>query len=533
MSEFKDFRFGTDARAALLRGVKILSDAVKVTLGPQGMNVVIEQPGAPPLVTKDGVTVAKSINLRDKFENLGAQIIKEAASNSCDIAGDGTTTSTVLASSMFEEGMKVLTGGNQFSDFRLGMADAVESVMSEIDALVSQVKTYDETVAVGTISANGEKKIGELLAQAYQRVGLDGVVTVEEGKGFTTELDVTEGTEIDRGYISPYFVTDSEKMSCTLDNPVIWITNRKVSTARDIMPLLERVHGQGKPLLIVADDVEGEALQTLVMNKNRGILSCCVIRPPEFGDARAQAILDLCAIVGSDLDLEASPERLRSCKLGSARKVIVYRNRSVLIEPAGDKDSIAQRSEKIKEVESLPNISDNERSVLARRRARLAGAIAVIRVGGATESELRERKDRVEDALHAVSAALKNGIVPGGGTALLQASKKLKKLRGNSSYLAGVKVIENSCKEPIRNIAKNAGISGDNVVEKSLRQKPGFGFDANRLRWVNMVEAGIIDPALVVKSSLEHAASSAIMLLSVGASIASDESNNVNEEKLS
>jgi chaperonin GroEL len=431
---------------------------------------------------------------------------------------------------MFEEGMKLLSSGHQFSEFRLGVADAVEMVMAGVDSLVTQVSTYDETVAVGTISANGEKRIGELLAQAYQKVGLDGVVTVEDGRGFTTELDVTEGTELDRGYISPYFVTDSEKMSCTMENPLIWVTNRKVSTAREIMPLLERVHGQGKPLLIIADDVEGEALQTLVMNKNRGILSCCVIRPPEFGDARAQAILDLCAIVGSDLDLESTPDRLRTCSLGSAKKVVVHRNRTVLIGPSGDPASIAQRSEKIKEVESQPNITDNERSVLARRRARLAGAIAVIRVGGSTEAELKERRDRVEDALHAVSAALRNGIVPGGGTALLQASKRLKKLKGSPSYLAGVKVVEISCREPVRNIAKNAGVSGDTVVEKCLRQKPGFGFDANRLRWVKMVDEGIIDPALVVKSSLEHASSSAIMLLSVGASIASDDSTSQNEE---
>lgn len=522
MNDYRDFKFGDEGRRALLKGARTLADAVKVTLGPGGMNVVIEQVGGPPVVTKDGVTVARAVNLRGKYENLGAQIIKEAASRACEIAGDGTTTATVLTHSLFEAGMRLLSAGHSYAEVKRGMTDAVDEVLGSLPTLSRPVETSEDLISVGTISANGERTIGELIAEAYEKVGRDGIIAVEEAKGFNTFLEVTEGTEIDRGYVSPYFVTDTERMTATLENPLILITNKKVSTTKEILPILEKAHSTKRPLLIVADDVEGEALQTLFMNKTKGVLQVCVIRPPEFGDGRVHALEDLAALLSAKFEPEAQLDKLRLEDLGACKKVVVERTKTVIVSPNCNPERIESRLNAIKELEGNPALTEGERDLLRRRKKRLAGAVAVIRVGGATESEMLERRDRVDDALHAVQAAIEGGIVPGGGTALIHASKS-KKPRGNESYKAGYNAVIDSCSAPLRAIVTNCGLNGDTVVERARRQKPGFGFNAATHRWVNLIEEGVIDPLKVVRSSLEHAASAATILLSVGAAIVTDD----------
>ena len=522
MSDYKDFKFGEDGRRALLKGARTLSDAVKVTLGPGGMNVVIEQVGGPPVVTKDGVTVARAVNLRGKYENLGAQIIKEAASRACEIAGDGTTTATVLTHALFESGMRLLSAGHSYAEVKQGMSTAVSEVLDSLPSLSRPVQTKEDLVSVGTISANGERTIGELLAEAFERVGHDGIITVEEAKGFNTYLEVTEGTEIDRGYISPYFVTDSERMIATLENPLILVTNKKITTTKEILPILEKAHSTSRPILIVADDVEGEALQTLFMNKTKGVLQVCVIRPPEFGEGRVHALEDLAALLNAKFEPEAQLDKLRIEDMGSCKKVVVSRTKTVIVSPRGNVERIESRMSAIKELETNPALTEGERDLLQRRKKRLAGAVAVIRVGGATESEMLERRDRVDDALHAVQAAIEGGVVPGGGTALIHASKG-KKPKGSESYKAGYNAVLESCSAPLRVIVTNCGLNGDTVVERAKRQKPGFGFNAVTHKWVSLVDEGVIDPLKVVRSSLEHAASAAIILLSVGAAIVTDE----------
>jgi chaperonin GroEL len=528
-NDFKHFKFGEDSRRALLEGATILAKAVGVTLGPGGMNVVIEQEGAPPIVTKDGVTVARSVNLRGKYQNLGAQIIKEAASRACEVAGDGTTTATVLTHSLFESGMRLLSSGHSYVDVRRGITDAVNHTLQSLPALSRPVDSREDLVSVGTISANGERNIGELIAEAFDRVGRDGIIAVEEAKGFNTFLEVTEGTEIDRGYVSPYFVTDTERMVAVLENPIVLVTNKKISTTKEIVPAMERAHSLRRPLLIVADDVEGEALQTIFMNKTKGIIQACVIRPPEFGDGRIHALEDLASLLGARFEPEISLEKVTSEHFGSCKRAVVSRSKTIIVNPQGSQEKVAARIAAIREIEENPALTDGEKDLLRRRKKRLAGAVAVIRVGGATESEMLERRDRVDDALHAVQAAIECGIVPGGGTALIHASKG-KIPQGNDSYKAAYAAAQECFTSPLRAIISNCGLNDDTIVEKVRRQKPGIGFNAATHSWVNLLDTGVIDPLKVVKSSLEHSHSASIMLLSVGAAIVTDTTRDDEEE---
>jgi len=530
MNDFKEFKFGEDSRRALLQGARTLADAVKVTLGPGGMNVVIEQPGGPPIVTKDGVTVARAVNLRGKYENLGAQIIKEAASRACEIAGDGTTTATVLTHALFESGMRLLSAGHSYAEVKRGMSHAVEDVLEALPSLARPIDSRDDLISVGTISANGERSIGELIAQAFDHVGREGIISVEEAKGFNTYLEVTEGTEIDRGYVSPYFVTNSERMTAALDNPLVLITNRKVTTTKEILPILEKAHSTKRPLLIVADDVEGEAMQTLFMNKSKGVIQACVIRPPEFGEGRVHALEDLAALLGGKFEPEAPLDKLRIEDFGTCKRVVVGRTKTVIVSPAGSPELVAGRVAAIRAAEESPDLTEGERDLLSRRKKRLAGAVAVIRVGGATESEMMERRDRVDDALHAVQAAIEGGVVPGGGTALIHAAKG-KRRRGSESYKAAYAAAIDACASPLRAIASNCGLNGDTIVDRARRQKPGWGFNASSHKWVNLIEEGVIDPLKVVRSSLEHSASASTILLSVGAAVVADETNSESDEE--
>lgn len=525
----KIVEFDNDARRHLFVGVKTLSDAVKVTLGPRGNNVVIEQPGGPPLVTKDGVTVAKSINLKDKFANLGAQIVKEAAGRACDVAGDGTTTATVLTYTIFSEGLRLLSAGFSPLDMRRGIEDSVQVILSEVKGMGKSVSSDEDVENVGTISANGEREIGRLLTQALNLVGREGVVTVEEAKGYATSLSVTEGAEIDRGYISPYFVTDQDKLTCDLKDPLVLVTNKKISAMREIVPLLEKVLGTGRPLLIVADDVEGEALQGLVMNKAKGILNVCVIRGPEFGDSRVPALEDLATLLGCEVFIGGEKElaALEVTNLGTCKRAQVSRAASVIVQPAGDKSKVEARIASLRESLNDPTYDDHRIEVTKRRIARLSGAVAVIRVGGATELEVKERRDRVDDALHATRAAIESGILPGGGTSIAQATRALRKTgRGKSeSYRAGVDVVRKACLAPIRQILENSGVQQDVIVERILKEELGVGFDASNLEWCNLYDRGIIDPVKVIVSSVEHAVSAGLLLLSVGAAIVEDPTN--------
>ena len=522
----KIVEFDNDARRHLLIGVKTLADAVKVTLGPRGNNVVIEQPGAPPLVTKDGVTVAKSINLKDKFANLGAQIVKEAAGRACDVAGDGTTTATVLTHSIFSEGLKLLSAGFSSLDMRRGIEDSIEVVLSEVKGMGKDVSSDEEIENVGTISANGEREIGRLLTQAIGLVGREGVVTVEEAKGYSTSLAVTEGAEIDRGYISPYFVTDHDKLVCELKEPLVLVTNKKISAMREIVPLLEKVLNTGRSLLVVADDVEGEALQGLVMNKAKGIINICVIRAPEFGESRVPALEDLATLLGCEVFIGGEKElsALDVSALGQCKRVQVNRASTVIVQPAGDKSKVESRIVSLRETLQDPTLDDHRAQVTRRRIARLSGAVAVIRVGGATELEVKERRDRVDDALHATKAAIESGILPGGGTSLAQATRALRRLERskNESYRAGVEVVRKACLSPIRQILDNAGVTHESIVNRVIKEDLGVGFDASNLEWCNMYERGIIDPVKVIVSSIEHSVSAGLLLLSVGAAIVED-----------
>ena len=526
MSSLKHLEFGKKARDHILEGVTVLADAVRVTLGPRGNNVVIEVPNRPPIVTKDGVTVAKAINLRDKYANLGAQIVKEAASRACDVAGDGTTTATVLTHAIFSEGQKLLNAGYSSLELRHGIEDSVECILDELSLKATAVKDRDSIINVATISANGEREIGELLCQAFDAVGNEGVVTVEEAKGFTTSLSITEGAEIDRGYISPYFVTDQDKMIADMKDPYVLVTNKKISSMRELVPLLEKILKVSKPLVIVSDEIDGEALQGLVMNKSKGIVQVCAIKAPEFGDGRVPALEDLATLLNCKLFLGNSEElsTISLDDLGRCERMIIHRNHTIIVKPSGDKESLANRISAIKELLRDPTLSNDSISFHNRRLARLSGAVAVIRVGGATEMELGERRDRVEDALHATKAAISGGILPGGGSALAQAVRCLKNIeRGKSEdYRAGVKVVRTACLAPINQILENAGVSQERIVERLQREDFGNGYDAAELEWCNMFERGIIDPSWVVKSSLENAASAALMLLSVGASIVED-----------
>jgi len=519
----KIIEYGEDSRAHLLRGVKALADAVRVTLGPRGQNVVIEQLGAPPLVTKDGVTVARAVNLKDPFANLGAQMVKEAASRACDVAGDGTTTATVIAYNIFSEGHKLISAGFSPLEVRQGIQEGVDAVLKEVSESALPVRSSSEIESVGTISANGEREIGKLLVQALELVGPSGIITVEEAKGFNTSLTTTEGAEIDRGYLSPYFVNNSDKGTCELKDPFVLVCNKKISSIREILPLLERVLDAGKPLLIFADEVEGEALQGLVMNKAKGILQVCAVKGPEFGDSRVPALEDLAALLGCRLFIGDSSElsRLELSDLGRCEKAQIHRSKTVIVKPAGSQAAVSERVKSIRLQMETPGIEEWQLSILQRRLGRLAGSIAVVHVGGATELEVRERKDRVDDALAATKAAIEGGIVPGGGSVLAKSTKTLDRLgKGRSdAYKAGLSVVRHACLAPIRQILENAGIPSEKIVDRLVRSDSDIGYDAANLEWCNLIDRGIIDPAKVIASSLEHATSAGLLLLSVGTSI--------------
>ncbi|MEZ0259384.1 MAG: chaperonin GroEL [Alphaproteobacteria bacterium] len=520
----KDVKFSADARQKMLKGVDILANAVKVTLGPKGRNVVIAKSFGAPRITKDGVTVAKEIELEDNFENMGAQMVREVASKTNDMAGDGTTTATVLAQAIFREGVKSVAAGMNPMDLKRGIDKAVAAVVADIQARDKKVSKNDEIAQVGTISANGEKEIGEILAKAMAKVGNEGVITVEEAKSLNTELDVVEGMQFDRGYLSPYFITNADKMVCELDSPYILFFEKKLSNLQAMLPILEAVVQSGKPLLIIAEDVEGEALATLVVNKLRGGLKVAAVKAPGFGDRRKAMLEDMAGLTAGEViseDLGIKLESVTLNQLGRAKRVRITKDDTTIIGGAGSKKDIDARISQLK-AQIAESTSDYDKEKLQERLAKLAGGVAVIRVGGATEVEVKERKDRVEDAVHATKAAVEEGIVAGGGTALLYAKKALTKLKAaNRDEEVGIEIIGRAIEAPIRQIAFNAGVEGSIVVGKLLEQKDtNFGYDAQNGEYVDMVKEGIIDPVKVVRHALQDAASVAGLLITTEATIA-------------
>jgi chaperonin GroEL len=520
----KDVRFGGDARARMLRGVDILADAVKVTLGPKGRNVVLDKSFGAPRITKDGVTVAKEIELGDKFENMGAQMVREVASKTNDIAGDGTTTATVLAQAIVREGAKAVAAGMNPMDLKRGIDKAVNAVVEELKKKSKKITTPAETAQVGAIAANGETEIGKMISEAMQKVGNEGVITVEEAKGIQTELDVVEGMQFDRGYVSPYFITNAEKMVADLDQPYILIHEKKLSGLQPMLPLLESVVQSGRPLLIVAEDVEGEALATLVVNKLRGGLKVAAVKAPGFGDRRKAMLEDIAILTGGQViseDLGIKLENVTLAMLGKAKKVLIEKENTTIVEGAGKKADIVGRCNQIRaQVEETT--SDYDREKLQERLAKLAGGVAVIRVGGSTEVEVKERKDRVDDALHATRAAVEEGIVPGGGVPLARASLILSKLKAdNDDQRFGIEIVRKAVQTPLRQIAENAGEDGAVIAGKVLdRDEYNWGFDAQSGEFKDLVKAGIIDPTKVVRTALQDAASVAGLLVTTEAMVA-------------
>jgi len=520
----KDVKFSTDAREKMLRGVDILANAVKVTLGPKGRNVVLDKSFGAPRITKDGVTVAKEIELADKFENMGAQMVREVASKTNDLAGDGTTTATVLAQAIVREGAKAVAAGMNPMDLKRGIDLAVDAVVEDIKKRSKKVSTSDEIAQVGTISANGEREIGDMIAQAMQKVGNEGVITVEEAKGLETELDVVEGMQFDRGYLSPYFITNAEKMQVELENPYILLHEKKLSSLQAMLPVLEAVVQSGRPLLIVAEDVEGEALATLVVNKLRGGLKVAAVKAPGFGDRRKAMLEDMAILTGGQViseDLGIKLENVTLDMLGKAKKVVITKEETTIVDGAGKKKEIEGRCNQIR-AQIEETTSDYDREKLQERLAKLAGGVAVIRVGGATEVEVKEKKDRVDDAMHATRAAVEEGIVAGGGVALLYATKALDKLQPeNADQRVGVDIVRRALQAPARQIAENAGVDGAVVVGKLLESKnSNWGYDAQEGEYKDLVKAGIIDPTKVVRTALEDAASVAGLLITTEAMIA-------------
>jgi chaperonin GroEL len=520
----KDVRFSTDARARLLRGVDILADAVKVTLGPKGRNVVLDKSFGAPRITKDGVTVAKEIELSDKFENMGAQMVREVASKTNDLAGDGTTTATVLAQAIVREGLKAVAAGMNPMDLKRGIDKAVILVVEELKTRSKKITTPFETAQVGTISANGEADIGEKISQAMQKVGNEGVITVEESKGIETELDVVEGMQFDRGYVSPYFITNPEKMVADLESPYILIHEKKLSGLQPMLPLLEAVVQSGKPLLIIAEDIEGEALATLVVNKLRGGLKIAAVKAPGFGDRRKAMLEDIAILTGGQViseDLGIKLETVTLAMLGRAKKVLIEKENTTIVEGVGKKEDIAGRCAQIRsQIEDTT--SDYDREKLQERLAKLAGGVAVLRVGGSTEVEVKERKDRVDDALHATRAAVEEGIVPGGGVALVRASAILKDVKGdNSDQNFGIEIVRKAIQTPLRQIAENAGADGAVIAGKVLEKSEyNWGYDAQTGEFKDLVGAGIIDPTKVVRTALQDASSVAGLLITTEAMVA-------------
>jgi chaperonin GroEL len=520
----KDVRFSGDARERMLRGVETLANAVKVTLGPKGRNVVLEKSFGAPRITKDGVTVAKEIELEDKFENMGAQMVREVAQKTNDLAGDGTTTATVLAAAIVKEGAKSVAAGMNPMDLKRGIDLAVTAVVEDIKKRAKKVASSAEVAQVGTISSNGDHNVGKMIAEAMQKVGNEGVITVEEAKALDTEVEIVEGMQFDRGYLSPYFITNAEKMVSDLEDAYVLLHEKKLSSLQPMLPVLEAVVQSGKPLLIIAEDIEGEALATLVVNKLRGGLKVAAVKAPGFGDRRKAMLEDIAILTGGQLiaeDLGIKLETVTPAMLGRAKKIVIEKEKTTIVDGAGKKKDIEARVNQIK-AQIEETTSDYDREKLQERLAKLAGGVAVIRVGGATEVEVKEKKDRVEDALNATRAAVEEGIVPGGGVTLLRAKKSVGKLtNSNADVQAGINIVLKALEAPIRQIAENAGVEGSIVVNKIIENKSEtFGFDAQNEEYVDMLDKGIVDPAKVVRAALQDAASVAGLLVTTEAMIA-------------
>jgi chaperonin GroEL len=517
----KDIRFSEEARRSMLRGVDALADAVKVTLGPKGRNVVLEKKFGSPLITNDGVTIAKEIELEDAFENMGAKLVAEVASKTNDVAGDGTTTATVLAQAMIREGLKNVTAGANPMVVRKGIEKAVAVALEELQAISKPIESKESIAQVAAISS-ADEEVGQLIAEAMERVGNDGVITIEESKGFSTELEVVEGMQFDRGYASPYMVTDSDKMEAVLENPYVLITDKKITNIQEILPVLEQVVQQGKPLVLIAEDVEGEALATLVVNKLRGTFNAVAVKAPGFGDRRKAMLEDIAILTGGEVITEDLGLDLKSAnitQLGRASKIVVTKENTTIVEGAGEADKIAGRVGQIRaQLEETTSEFDKEK--LQERLAKLAGGVAVVKVGAATETELKERKLRIEDALNSTRAAVEEGIVAGGGTALVNVYGKVAALQEEGDTQTGINIILRALEEPVRQIAHNAGLEGSVIVERLKNEKAGIGFNAANGQWVNMIDAGIVDPTKVTRSALQNAASVAAMFLTTEAVIA-------------
>jgi len=518
----KEIIFDEGGRALILKGVNTLADTVKATLGPRGRNVVIEKSWGSPTVTKDGVTVAKEIELENKFENMGAQMVKEVASKTSDVAGDGTTTATVLAQAIYREGARMVAAGHNPMDLKRGIDAAVGKIVDELKKMSKATKGQKDIQQVGTISANGEEAIGKFIAEAMEKVGKEGVVTIEEAKGMETVLDVVDGMQFDRGYLSPYFVTDADRMEAVLNDAFVLICEKKISAMKDLLPILEQVARAGKPMCIVAEDIEGEALATLVVNKLRGTLQVCAIKAPGFGDRRKEMLKDIAVLTGGQAvteDLGVKLESITLKDLGRAKRITVDKDNTTIVDGAGKRADIEARTKQIRaQIETTT--SDYDKEKLQERLAKLVGGVAVIRVGAHTETEMKEKKARVEDALHATRAAVEEGIVPGGGVALVRSLKAVEKLNLPTEQMIGVNIVRRACEEPCRQIATNAGVDGSIVVHKVREGSGAFGYNAATDEYEDLVEAGVIDPTKVVRSALQNAASVAALLLTTEALIA-------------
>ena len=519
----KEIFFDVKAREKLARGVDKLANAVKVTLGPKGRNVALEKSFGAPVITKDGVTVAKEIELDDKFENMGAQLVKEVASKTSDAAGDGTTTATILAQSVYHEGIKLVAAGRNPMAIKRGIDKGVEALITELANLAKPTRDQKEIAQIGTISANSDATIGNIIAEAMSKVGKEGVITVEEAKGLETTMDVVEGMRFDRGYLSPYFVTNAEKMICEMDNPYILCTEKKISSMKDMLPVLEQVAKVNRPLMLIAEDVEGEALATLVVNKLRGALQVVAVKAPGFGDRRKAMLQDIAVLTGGQVasdDTGTKLENMTLADLGTAKRVVVDKDNTTIVDGAGKSEDIKARVKQIR-AQIEDSTSDYDREKLQERLAKLVGGVAVVHVGAATEVEMKEKKDRVEDALNATRAAVEEGIVPGGGTALIRVSKVLNDIKpADDDELAGVNIIRRAIEEPLRQIAHNAGFEGSIVVEKVRAGKDGFGFNAATGEYEDLIKAGVIDPKKVTRTALQNAASVASLLLTTECAIA-------------
>ncbi|MFD2628146.1 chaperonin GroEL [Oceanobacillus kapialis] len=517
----KEIKFSEDARRAMLRGVDTLADAVKVTLGPKGRNVVLDKKFGSPLITNDGVTIAKEIELEDHFENMGAQLVSEVASKTNDVAGDGTTTATVLAQAMIREGLKNVASGANPVGVRRGIEKAVEVAVNELKAISNPIESKESIAQVAAISS-GNEEVGNLIAEAMERVGNDGVITIEESKGFNTELEVVEGMQFDRGYASPYMVTDQDKMEAVLEDPYILITDKKIGNIQEVLPVLEQVVQQGKPLLLIAEDVEGEALATLVVNKLRGTFNAVAVKAPGFGDRRKAMLEDIATLTGAEVITEDLGLDLKSAtieQLGRASKVVVTKENTTVVEGSGNPEAISSRVAQIR-AQAEESTSEFDKEKLQERLAKLAGGVAVIKVGAATETELKERKLRIEDALNSTRAAVEEGIVAGGGTALVNIYNKVSELSLEGDEATGANIVRRAMEEPVRQIAHNAGLEGSIIVERLKGEKVGVGYNAATGEWVNMVDAGIVDPTKVTRSALQNAASVAAMFLTTEAVVA-------------